>query len=595
MKIGLLGVSGEEPSLRAWGIALERAGVPFEELALADERQRRLLIARLCSAGFQALILASGDVLDATVSSSERHTVEALERMLGIRSLVAYAYPTPAHGLRAAASAGPLDGLNVALTERGRDVFPYLHGPLAIDVGSWGYLAVPLSSERFEALVSAPDGSALLGIHRLQDGREQMIQTFAANAGQAHAQLLRHGQLRWVTRGTYLGLERNYLSLHVDDVLLANHSWNVATHSTDANPAASIRMSADDVSRAARWSRSRGLRLDLVCNGAGSASHRVDQRHATDPLLDALLGERETFGWINHTYSHVDLDAVPRATIETEIERNVRWARRVGIELEPRALVTGAHTGLANLAATPPRAANPELASALDAQRIRFIACDASRPYPPSAGAAAREQASPGTPFWVGPALAIPRHPSDLPFDAATTQQAVDRLRRQSSSDHAPRDWQQLVSAEAWRIFIAVIGNDPRPHYFHQSNLVGCAGGDPAGGGLLYELIDAVLHQYHRSVGANAPIVQPSFGEIGRLLLWSTAWRASLAAGSISAHLGRSRVTIVNRARDPVHLPLTGAAAGARYGGTRSAWILARPGATVVALEPRLLSALRGS
>jgi hypothetical protein len=57
-------------------------------------------------------------------------------------------------------------------------------------------------------------------IHRRRDGREEDGQTFDANADQAQAHLLRRGQLEWVTRGTYLGHQRSYLLLQIDDVLL---------------------------------------------------------------------------------------------------------------------------------------------------------------------------------------------------------------------------------------------------------------------------------------------------------------------------------------------------------------------------------------
>ncbi|MGA2011712.1 MAG: hypothetical protein ABSH51_14465 [Solirubrobacteraceae bacterium] len=120
-------------------------------------------------------------------------------------------------------------------------------------------------------------------------------------------------------------------------------------------------MTAHDATRVAKWSRDSGLRLDLACNGHGS--------HAGpgDPLLGALVGEGDTFGWLNHTYGHRDLDHLPFSGLVSEIEDNVAWARAAGVPLEPGALATGAHTGLANLTATPPRDENAALARA---QRI---------------------------------------------------------------------------------------------------------------------------------------------------------------------------------------------------------------------------------
>jgi hypothetical protein len=154
--------------------------------------------------------------------------------------------------------------------------------------------------------------------------------------------------------------------LQIDDVLLPNHGWDAASHTIDMDPKAMIRMTPDDAARAARWSRSRDLRIYLVCNGAGSERHARVAGIDADPLLSSLLARRDEFGWINHTYEHVNLDDASRATIEADIERNRSWAQRVGIDLEVGALITGEHSGLANLAVAPPRGENPQLAAALE-------------------------------------------------------------------------------------------------------------------------------------------------------------------------------------------------------------------------------------
>ena len=53
--------------------------------------------------------------------------------------------------------------------------------------------------------------------------------TVASNQFQNHNQLLRHGMLTWVTRGVYLGYQRNYLELQVDDLFLGDDAWDEAT------------------------------------------------------------------------------------------------------------------------------------------------------------------------------------------------------------------------------------------------------------------------------------------------------------------------------------------------------------------------------
>lgn len=581
--MALVGVTGAEPSLASWRVLLDRAGTPYEMLVLEHPAGPSRLLAGMRSARFQALIVADAELPEAALSSAQRHELAVLEVALGTRRLVSYAYPQVALGLRAPVWAGRLDGLEARLTRGGRRVFPYLRS-LELGPDTWGYLASPVSAARFELLLAAPDGSALLGVHRDGDGRETMVQMFAGSPAQPHTLLLRFGQLAWLSRGARLGCERNYLPLHVDDVLLGNHSWNLTTHSSCADPGAAIRMTSQDGVRAARWARARGLRLDLVCNGDGSERHRVEAGASNDGLLDALLRYRQRFGWINHTYAHRNLDAAPRSVIEDEIQRNIVWARRFGIELEPDALVTGEHSGLANLGTTPERSENPELQAALREAGVRYIACDASpRPYRTARGHAAVDEIPPGLPFAVGPALAIPRHPTALPFDAATKEQAIDRWRSSERSDpNAP--WDDLMRAEAERIFIAMLSNDPRPHYFHQSNLVTASHGDSPEGGLLYELIDAVLDRYERFV-IDMPIAQPTLGAIGGLIRDRVAWGAALAAGSVVAYREPAAVRIENRSGSAMRVPLSGVQGGTRYGGARSGWVLAPPGKTVVALS----------
>lgn len=586
MKVLLLAATGDEPSFRAWQFALAREGAPFEAVVLGRARRCAPWFHRLLTDGagrsrFQALILATGDVVDVALSVSEREALEELERDFGLRRLSAYVYPSAKHGLRKPAWAGPLQGVSACLSPGGRRVFPYLNGTVPIEAGSWGYLAWPLSVESFETLLVGPDGSALLGIHRHEDGREEMVQAFDANPDQLHTQLLRHGQLAWVTRGRYLGYERHYLPLQIDDVLVGNHAWNVATHRSDTDPARLIRMTAADAAYAARWSRARGLRLDLVCNGGGSERYLREQGTEIDPLLRTLAQAGETFRWISHTYDHANLDDASASAIEAQIERNLIWARHEGLELEPGALVTGAHTGLANLAARPPRRGNPQLDEALESGGIRYLACDASRPYPVDRHAPEGPCWSPGTPFAVGPALAVPRYPTALPYDAATAEQALDEHRHRFPGSRSS-SWEELLIAEATRIFAIMMANDPRPHFCHQSNLARATDG----GGIFYGLIDTLLKLYRRLFASNAPLVQPTLGEIGALLARDAAWRAALAAESVEAYLEGSSMTIVNRGSASVDVPLSDTEKGISYGGTRSGWIRVNPGESVIRPGP---------
>jgi hypothetical protein len=139
--------------------------------------------------------------------------------------------------------------------------------------------------------------------------------------------------------------------------------------------------------------------------------------------------------------------------------------------------------------------------------------------------------------------------------------------------------WRQVLLTESTRMFALLTGNDPRPHYFHQSNLTG-AGED---GGIFYGLIDTLLNLYRSLFAPNAPLLQPTLRETGEFLTRGSAWRAAIAANSVGGYIDGPRMTVFNRTPASLEVPLSGTEVGGDYGGMRSGWIRVEPGETVVA------------
>jgi len=373
-KVLLLSADGTEPGFAAWKYQLTREGVPFDAVIsyTGAAKTSTLSDAQLADYGAQhakydAVILATGDLghqvanADGTTSyvsaltDAEWAALAKLEQTFGIRRLSDYTAPSPAHGLVAVAGASQ-DGKVGTLTAAGKAVFPYLKGPIPIpnddpDPASseaFGYAATPVDPQRFQTLVSAPGGGAYLGIFTQPDGREEMVMTLAANENQSHAQLLRHGMLDWVTRGVFLGYQRNYLEVQVDDLFLGDDAWDPATHTTNYDPTAASRMSAGDVTKAVQWSASRNLRLDFAFNGGGSALYQDQTGAASDPLVDTVKANAASFGFINHTFDHPNMDCSTASFISKEVNDNVAWAGAHGIPIDKSEVVTGEHSGLAN-------------------------------------------------------------------------------------------------------------------------------------------------------------------------------------------------------------------------------------------------------
>jgi hypothetical protein len=125
------------------------------------------------------------------------------------------------------------------------------------------------------------------------------------------------------------------------------------------------------------------------------------------------------------------------------------------------------------------------------------------------------------------------------------------------------------------------MSNDPRPHYFHQSNLAaGDATQAPSDGRLFYALLDAVLVRYRRYVKPEEPLMQPTFGETGELLRRRMAWRAALQADAVAGYVEGPRVTIVNRTDQAIDVPVSVTGIDCAADGMRDDWTRVFPGET---------------
>ena len=595
LKVLLVAATGNEPGFSAWKADLEREGVPYDTI-VADNADGTVTDARLADYGanrayYQAVILATGDLEHAVtngntttypsaLTDAEWASLAKLESTFGIRQLSDATQPSPAHGLNFATVTGEQSG-TATLTAAGLSVFPYLQGPVPVDA-AFGYQATPANPANFQTLLTGPGGASYLGIYTHPgDGREEMVMTVTSNQFMTHNQLLRHGMLNWVTRGVYLGHQRNYFETQVDDVFLPDDRWDTVAKKTGVdgattaadeyqcnatgtpNPAVPdcrpIRMLPTDVTRLVNWQTANGVKLDMVFNGGGSVEQISNT--GSDPLLDAFLPNRSAFSWINHTYDHPNLDAASTTTISDEILNNVSWAQSKGIPLDPKELVTGEHSGLNN----------PSMPAALAARGVRWIASDNSR-----------ESAQRS----IGPATTVPRYPTNVYYNVGTQAEQLDEYnyiylpppagRCVNSATNTcrttPATWAEYVASEVGIMFGHLMGNDPRPHYAHQSNI--------AEDGVLYTVVDSLLARYRAYF--KPALVQLTHTQIGEELARQAKWRQDLAAGRASAYVKDGHVTITTTAT--LEVPVTGVATvGSDYGGTRSGWTTVSPVAPVVA------------
>ncbi|MGW4164865.1 hypothetical protein [Streptomyces sp. NPDC004788] len=611
---------------------LTGSGIPYRRVDLDDPNRPVLTAAFLHDtvdgrprARYQGVVLPHEAVFGP--DSAEQAALVAYEQDFGIPQVDAYTWAHPDVGLDYTSDggwAGVLDGARAYVTPAGQaGPFRDLRGTVTFDDNdpdvseSYGYAGRPRAGYTSYLDMPAADGGrmSLIGEYA-HDGRRELVVTFAYNPYQRQFRVLARGIVDWLTQGVHLGQSRNYLSVHVDDVLAPDARWDTVRDCTPGdndcpgggeteNP---IRMTADDAAYAAAWQKSSGFLLDLVYNG-GQGEEWKTEHGGSDPLATRLLADRAQYRWVNHTYTHAflgcvqDTTTVPwscakdatgavrwvsRSEISAQIRDNLGWATGKGVSVDRTELVTGEHSGLKTLPQQP--VDNPNLAGALADNGVKWTASDASREP---------RQRSVGTGY--GAALTVPRHPMNVYYNVGTAAEMTDEYNwiytsradggsglcennPASTCLPAPLDpatgyAAYIAPREARTVLGHVLGNDPRPHYVHQSNL--------AEERLLYPVLDQVLADYKAVYAANTPLVNPRQKDVGTELSRRADWERALAAGQVTAYRVGDTVTV--KAPSGVAVPVTvpegtrkqlllgTAAFGTPYAGTRSAWTTPEP------------------
>ncbi|WP_063774215.1 hypothetical protein [Streptacidiphilus rugosus] len=625
------------PSVAAIVNELDLTGTPYTRVSLSDASRPTINAAFLsgtdssgrAEARYQAVVLPNNAPFPA--GSAEMAALASYEQTFGVRQVDAYTYAQPAVGLNWPASPGyigALDGMQGAVTTAGLGgPFRYLKGSVPFEdndpsvTESYGYLATPLATQAagasFTPMVTMPipNGGGAQGVLAGEydhGGVSELVLTFAYNQYQQQYRLLARGIVDWMTQGVHIGYDRNYFAMHIDDVMLPDDRWSSTAKCTPGDAASAcqgtpaesqIRMTPADVTYAQQWEKTNNFTLDFLFN-AGGSDDATQNGTVDDPLTDSLLQNKASFRWVDHTYSHPFLGCVQNTTtvpwscttdasgatvwtdqktIQDAITQNVTWARQKGLSIDATELVTGEHSGLRTLPQQP--VDNPNLAPALNSAGIKWTGSDHSREPDQRA---------------VGGALTVPRFPMNVYYNAGHVADEVDEYNwlytasTQGGSGictanpatttcmPAPLDLSTgysdyIVPLESRIDMGHILGDNPDPHYAHQSNL--------AEDRILYPVLNSLFADYASLMAANTPIVNLRESAIGKELQQRAAWQSAVAANQVTAYRVGSTVTLQAPAgvQVPVTMPtgttqtlllgLGSGPVGSAYAGELSGWM----------------------
>lgn len=518
--------------------ALDFLGTPYT-VHVASAQPGALTVDKLFAGtrGFYSAVMLSDSALAyspdgvtwvSALSAAEWTALNQYEADFAIRRVNWSGYPTPDTGFNWPTAAFDSTG-NPALgtwSAAAKPNFPYLVTANQFAVSNvWTYLATPLDTNTTVWLGDA-QGHALIAVKKFADGREVLSMTFDNAPWLLHSTVLSHGLVTWANKGLFLGERHTYLSAQVDDVFLADAIW----------PSGEYRQTAKDWQATINWQKKftaralgRNFRFDMVFNGLGVQTGQYEN----DDLTPFVKTNKSMFKWINHTFTHINLDAVDYAASLGEITQNNQTASSLGLPGYSRLnLVTGQISGLQN----------PQFIKAAYDAGIRYLVSDTSIP--------SHRPASPnvGVPNWVDSRiLMIPRHANNLFYNVSTPEEWMGEYNYIYNA-YWGRDlsYAEILDNQAELLLGFLLKGDVSPLMFHQSNLRDYNG---AGNTLLGDLLNQVADKYERFY--NFPALSPTMGVLASTLERRQAYNQS---GVVATRNANSTVTltVTRGARIPV-------------------------------------------
>ena len=494
----------------------------------------------------------------------------------------------------------------------GSEIFEYVNTENALPIDDFSFAAVPRDDgvgPVVQPLLVDAESPEQAMISRLsyEDGREVLLSSVANANFLLHSRVLAYEFINFATSGLFIGSRHVYLSVHNDDLFLADALWDPENQREFAENFRTYRLTPGEVTQVVaaqtafreRHPLAPGVIIELAFNGVGSDLQ-------SDPLTQAIVQQSGQLAFINHTFQALQMDYLcngrdtncVRTDVDTaveEISQNAqRWAD-LGLPNPERALLallTDSHSGLEDRRGTLddasddipfPDGFNPALGTAAQSLGIRLLAGDASRPNQ------TRIQRVPGFDL-----VLLPRHPTALFYNVTNPTELESEYNFIFHDSYLadgedpcdvpealcePRSYDEILDEEALVTFEHMLSAQPFPHYFHQTNLHVY---DAAGNILQFDWLERVLALYEQWV--TLPVQSPLFHELVDVS-WNTVLaREAAPTGVFDSTTGSVTLT----ANAAATIEVTGVAGGADYGGQSIASVSVSPVETVLAVDPAL-------
>ncbi|HJT50767.1 MAG TPA: hypothetical protein VJ734_02380 [Nitrosospira sp.] len=593
-----------------------------------------------CVGNYNGIILTDADLVP-DFTPSEWDMLHNYQKNFGIREAVlsgwpaTYTDPKPPYGvyldygLVYSSSGKDYDARWTVPAAYSSEIFEYVNRNVSFPITDFSFATTPRKNANklrdgsipyVEPVLRTRNGEALVSIVRYitppspKPVREVMISTVTNASFLLHSKILAYEFINWATQGVFVGSRFIHLATHVDDLFRRNILWDSALKKE--NPAHTYRLNSADISNVVSKQRAfraahpaaGNFKLDFAFNGFGAV---VDPKamplaaNLTEDLVAAVVANKRNFRFINHTFTHADMDKAPTpadapcdyatftdvAAIKAEITRNqIVWAL---LDLPERSqnnrvLISGAHSGLKDRKCTDNSALHPDIFDVqadditFDAGGVNPLFLEAAAQAGVNYFAADSSQRAQNVEQYIGQhkdgrqinQLILPRWPTNIFYNVTNPVQLEDEYNyiyyhryvdagqnpcEISGAICSPQDYGEILMVEADIALRHMLSFNKWPHFFHQANL---AKYNASGNTLQFDWINAVFSEYEWLF--NLPVKNFPYYLIGDL----TAKNLNAKSAAIHAIWNRTANQVILYANKTVpNLRVTGLAGGELYGG----------------------------
>jgi hypothetical protein len=611
----IVGTNTDDFGVATWKTTLDRVGAAYDVLYDATTPLTTSTLVGADGVGkYNAILLTNsmqvyesgGSYLNG-LDSAEWNILWAYERNFGVRQAALYtSYGTwpEDYCLRSAGETSVGDTpLNVSLTDTGAGVFDYLKASATVPLVQT-YVYRTSIAPGCAAQATVTDGTNVLGVRTTStDGRERIALTFTLNQYLLQSDLLVYGMMRWATKGMFLGEQRHYLNVDIDDWFNSSDHLYPDGH-VEYDPG--FRVSGHDmvnlnnrqVALRTAQPQAAGFTFNLAMNGSDIdpfAGNQCSPNGGPTELTATSKCLAGDFRWLNHTLNHPELNHTDYATSYAEINNNRTAATTTGLTMPDDVLKTPEYSGLGVYTVDPDddtgvpvdhglEGSNPNLLQAAKDLGVKYMHGNFSfvshRPAHFNAGTA----------HPLEPSIAVvPDWPTNVAYHVTTPDEETVFY----NSFYGPngkfpywptnRTYEQILDYEAGIGLQHVAAGGVNSHTFHITNTHDYGNGRT----LITDWVETVVGKYASYYAV--PLLNLHWSALGAYTTQRSAHFAQVAAG-VDAVYDRSTgtVTVASPAAGTVQVSGVQTAGSTTYGSDVSAPLTLTAGTAVtVTAAPR--------